>query len=269
MGKTLGRLWLTFLLAASASAVPSARGAHVWEKQELTLTAASAYTNAYTEAVVWVDLTGPHFQKQVYGFWDGGQTFRVRLVATEPGMWTWRSFSSPVDDGLAANRGSFEAVPWSEAEKEANPLRRGFLRATANHHALEHADGTPFLTLGDSWWALGTNRFRWYDDDRERPIGPSAGFKDYVRFRKAQGFNWVNMIAAFPNWMTDGQPWHVVMNDPQRTTVRSKWFDPRAGTWQNVGGGTLRSSAIGTIRLPDYPDDTDWGLRLMASFARP
>ena len=40
---------------------------------------------------------------------------------------------------------------WTEAEKQANPLRRGFLRPTANHHALEHADGTPFFALGDTW----------------------------------------------------------------------------------------------------------------------
>jgi hypothetical protein len=234
MRKTYGRLWLAFSLAMSAPLVSSVRAAHVWEKQELTFTAARAYTNAYTEAVVWVDLTGPHFKNRVYGFWDGGQTFRVRLVATEPGTWTWQSGSSPADDGLAGKSGSFEAVAWNEAEKAANPLRRGFLRATANHHALEHADGTPFFALGDTWWSLGTGRFRWYDDDRERPIGPSAGFKDYVRYRKAQGFNWVNMIAAFPNWMTDGQPWHVVMSDPARTTVRSAWLEFGANSAKNM-----------------------------------
>jgi hypothetical protein len=226
--------WLAFLLTAFAPLSPGARGAHVWEKQELTFTAARAYSNAYTEAVVWVDLTGPHSHKRVYGFWDGGPTFRVRLVATEPGTWTWRSGSTPPDDGLAGQSGWFEAVPWSEAEKEANPLRRGFLRATDNQHALEHADGTPFFAIGDTWWSLGTNRFRWYDDDRERPIGPAAGFKDYVRFRKAQGFNWVNMIAAFPNWMTDGRPWHVVMDDPARTTVRSAWLEFGANSAKNM-----------------------------------
>src|ERR1019366_9099108 len=71
-------------------------------------------------------------------------------------------------------------------------------RPTANKHALEQADGTPFFVIGDTWYATGTNRFRWYDDDQERPMGPSAGFKDYVRYRKAQGYNWVNIIAAFP-----------------------------------------------------------------------
>ena len=37
----------------------------------------------------------------------------------------------------------------------------------------------------------GTNRFRWYDDDTPRPLGPQAGFKDYLRYRKNQGFNCV------------------------------------------------------------------------------
>ena len=75
------------------------------------------------------------------------------------------------------------AVDWTEAEKLKNPLRRGFLRATANHHALELANGTPFFVIGDTWYATGANRFKWYDDDRKRPLGPPAGFKDYVRMR--------------------------------------------------------------------------------------
>ncbi len=211
-----------------------AMGQHVWEKQESTFTAARTYTNAYVEATVWVDLSGPNFNKRIYGFWDGGQTFRVRLVATEPGSWTWKSGSSPEDDGLASKSGSFVAAPWSEAEKEANPLRRGFLRATANHHALQHADGTPFFALGDTWWPLGASRFRWYDDDKKRPLGPTAGFKDYVRYRKAQGFNWVNMIAAFPNWMTDGKPWEVVMTKPERMTIRSAWLEFGANSAKNM-----------------------------------
>jgi len=219
-----------WLIASAAMAAPI----HVWEKQELTFTAARAFANPYTDATVWVDLSGPSFRKRVYGFWDGGQIFRVRVLATVPGNWTWRSGSNPPDAGLAGKSGSFVAAAWSEDEKRANPLRRGFLRATANRHALEQADGTPFLVIGDTWWAAGTNRFRWYDDDTERPLGPEAGFKDYVRYRKAQGYNWINMIAAFPNWMTDGQPWHVVMNDAEKTTVRSAWLEFGANSAKNM-----------------------------------
>lgn len=218
------------ILCATQSGL--AQAAHVWQKQEITLTAARAYANPYTEVTVWVDLVGPHFSKRVYGFWDGGKTFKVRLVATQPGKWRWTSGSSPADPGLDGKRGAFTAVDWTTAEKDQDPLRRGFLRATPNGHALEFADGTPYFAIGDTWWALGTNRFKWHDDDRQRPLGPNAGFKDYVRFRKAQGYNWVNMIAAFPNWMTDGKPWHVVM--PDGTTVRSAWLEFGTGSAKNM-----------------------------------
>ena len=114
-------------------------------------------------------------------FGMGARHFHLRLVATEPGNWTWESGSDPEDPGLAGKSGSFTAVSWTEAEKTENPLRRGFFKATENQHALEYADGTPFLIIGDTWYSLGANRFMWYDDDEERPIGPSAGFKDYVR----------------------------------------------------------------------------------------
>ena len=50
---------------------------------------------------------------------------------------------------------------------------------------------------------------------------------------------------------------------------RAQWFDPRSGAWQDAGNGTLRSSVIGIITLPDFPGDTDWGLRLTLSSARP
>jgi hypothetical protein len=219
------------LFAFPALAAPQV---HIWEKQELTFTAARSAANPYTDATVWVDLTGPAFKKRIYGFWDGDRTFKVRIVATESGTWKWQSGSNPPDDGVAGKSGSFEAVDWTESEKQQNPLRRGFLRATSNHHALEHADGTPFFALGDTWWATGTNCFRWYDDDRQRPLGPEAGFKDYVRFRKAQGFNLVGIIAAFPNWANDGKPAHIVMNNPERTVIRSAWLEFGANSAKNV-----------------------------------
>ena len=196
---------LVFLILFFVTPVLKAQNTvHVWEKQELTFTAANSYKNPYKDVTIWVELKGPGFSKRVYGFWDGGKIFHLRLVATQPGTWTWKSGSNPEDPGLAGKSGSFTAVAWTEAEKNENPLRHGFIRATSNQHALEHADGTPFFIIGDTWYSLGANRFMWNDDDKERPIGPTAGFKDYVRLRKGQGYNWVNVIASFPNWMTDG-----------------------------------------------------------------
>lgn len=207
---------------------------HVWETQELTFTAQNPYKNAYTEVKVWVDLAGPGFDKRVYGFWDGGNTFRVRLVATRPGLWSWKSGSSSDDPGLTGTTGSFTAVEWTENEKNENPLRRGFIRASANKHALIYADSTPYLAIGDTWFSLSAARFKWYDDEKERPMGPDAGFKDFVRLRKKQGFNWLSIIAAFPNWNTDDSSWLLRMNDSARTTVRSAWMEFGTGSAKNM-----------------------------------
>jgi hypothetical protein len=246
----LPTLWLA---CAAPAAADASSPVHVWEKQELILTSTHSYSNGYVDVVVWVDLVGPDFHKRVYGFWDGGRTFRVRLLATAPGEWSWTSGSEPSDPGLAGKTGSFTAIPWTDAEKQANPLRRGFLRPTPNGHALEQADGTPFIVIGDTWYAVGTNRFRWYDDDQERPIGPHAGFKDYVRYRKAQGYNWVNVIAAFPNWLTDGKPWHLVMNDPEKTTVRSAWLEFGTGSAKNMDNEGGRPFLF-PGKVPGYED---------------
>jgi hypothetical protein len=229
----LNRLFFALALTAFHS-VAFAAPIHVWETQELTFTASNSYKNPYTDVTVWVDLSGPGFKKRVYGFWDGGSTFHLRLVATAPGAWSWKSGSSSGDPGLTGKTGSFTAINWSEKEKNDNPLRRGFLRPSANHHALNHADGTPYFAIGDTWYPLGANRFKWYDDDKERPIGPTAGFKDYVRYRKAQGYNWVNVIAAFPNWKTDDSSWHMVLHDSAKTTLRSAWLEFGTGSAKNM-----------------------------------
>ena len=112
----------------------AAQGAHVWEKQELTFTAARTHTNAYTEVVVWVDLEGPDFKKRVYGFWDGGATFRVRLVATAPGTWSWRSGSSPADDGLAGKSGGFERLEQSNRNRTLQ-IQEPYYRRQCGHGA--------------------------------------------------------------------------------------------------------------------------------------
>ena len=244
------------LLLLAATCLPLdavTQAAHVWEKQEIALRAQTSFRNPYTDVVVWVDLKGPGFRKRVYGFWDGGQNFRVRMVATGPGEWTWSSGSDPVDAGLSGQTGGFTARPWPETEKAANICRRGFLRATRNGHAFEHADGTAFLLLGDTWWSTPSFRFRWTADDVQHPMGPEATFKDMVRFRKAQGFNCVAMIAAFPNWANDGKPYNLTMDDADKTLIRSAWEDPKtksAKDQHNEGGQPFLFPG----RVPGYED---------------
>lgn len=233
------RLFITCAIVVITNFSIAQSPVHVWEMKELIFKSLDKYKNPYTDLKMWVELKGPGFEKKVFGFWDGGDTFKVRITATKPGTWSWKSGSSSNDAGLSNQTGSFNAIEWTEAEKNKNPLRRGFIRATANQHALMHADSTPYIAIGDTWFGLGASRYKWYDDDKERPLGPDAGFKDFVRLRQSQGFNWINVIAAFPNWKSDDKSWLLPMNDSGRTIVRTAWMNFDNGSakdMSNEGG---------------------------------
>src|SRR5688572_14542019 len=94
-------LLLSGLPCTGLRALPASGEVHVWETQEITFQSAQEYARAYAEVDCWIELEGPGFAKRVYGFWDGGRTFKVRFVATAPGDWQWRSGSNqPADAGL-------------------------------------------------------------------------------------------------------------------------------------------------------------------------
>jgi hypothetical protein len=181
---------------------------YIWETQEIVLFAQKQYSNYYTDVDMWVQLKGPGFDKRVYGFWDGENRYVVRVVATGPGEWTWRSGSNSDDAGLNDRSGGFTAIKWSAREKQENPNRRGFVRVSPNGHALEYADGTPFFMVGDTWLAGTTWRlpFRNASSSSDYQPGPGVGFEDAVAYRKNQGFNSVSMISSFPNWDADLNP---------------------------------------------------------------
>ena len=195
---------------------------HVWEMMEIVLAAQNRYTNPYTDAEVWVRLRGPNFDKKVCGFWDGGSTFKVRVLATAPGEWRWSSSSMPSDPGLSGKTGAFVADEWSETAKDDNPNRRGFLRASPNGHAFTYADGTPFFYLADTWWACSTWRYPFKGASLASFSEPGTGFsfEEAVQFRKTQGYNGVAMIASYPSWQSAG-PATVV--DDNGIVLRAAW----------------------------------------------
>jgi len=190
------------------SCSPNLDSTHPWEKVEIELHAKNVYDNPYKEVEIWIDLKGPGFEKRCYGFWDGGNIWKIRIMATDMGKWSYESGSNQDDNGLNGKKGAFIAIAWTEDEKEENPLRRGMIRADQKGHSFEYADGTPMFWLADTWWPCMTQRYYWNEDNEERKVGTSeAGFKDYIRYRKAQGYNGSMVIAAFPNWTDKSSGW--------------------------------------------------------------
>jgi hypothetical protein len=241
------------LLAAVLSTTVFAQGrlqsgeVHVWDVQEVVLQASGTYANPYADVECWIELEGPGFERRVYGFWDGGRTFRVRFVATAPGEWRWRSGSNqPGDDGLNGGEGRLRAVAWTEAEKAENRNRRGFVRATATGRALEHADGTPFFLVGDTWLAASTWRL---PSKGIRPApdyvpGPGISFEDAVAYRKRQGFNSISFIAAFPTWDADHRG--ATYANADGVYLRNAW--EKFGQWAARASITTADGAITTAK---------------------
>ena len=205
---------------------------HTWEMHEIVLKAGKEYKNYYADVTCWIDLEGPGFSKRIYAFWNGDNIYIVHIVATKSGMWKWESGSNQTDDnGLNNHIGEFNALEWTEQEKEQNPNRHGFVRATANGHALQYSDGTPFFLIGDTWLAGATWRlpFRNASTANDYLPGPGIGFEDAVNYRKNQGYNSVSMIACFPNWESDKNA--STYADSNGIYIRNAWekFDYLVG----------------------------------------
>ena len=198
----------------------------MWETFEIEVRAQKKYENPYMEVDVWADLKGPEFNKRIYGFWDGGNTFKIRVTATAAGAWTFVVGSNTNDPGLNGSTGELHAVAWTEVEKRENPCRRGMVISTANGHAFMYADRTPVYILADTEWPLMTYRYPWYDDETSRPPTEGVGFKDVVRKRREQGYNAVAVILSYPGWQNDGHPSTVFMEDGKNTTIRNAWRTP-------------------------------------------
>jgi len=248
------RILLILLTLAPASAALPHRDAHVWEMQEIVLEAQHDYANPYADVACWIDLEGPGFAKRVYGFWDGGRTWRVRFAATAPGEWRWRTGSNqPGDAGLNGGAGALRADGWSDAEKRDNPNRRGFIRATANGHALQYADGAPFFLTGDTWLAASTWRLPFagaYAPPADYLPGPGITFQDAVTYRRRQGFNSISFIAAFPNWAADNRG--ATFADSRGVYLRNAW--EKFGVWAPDAAVSTADGATTTAK--DMPDES-------------
>ena len=186
----------------------------VWQTHEIILEAENEYSNPYLDMEVWAHLEGPGFNKKVHGFWDGSNSWKIRLVATESGDWTWTSHSNPRDSGLNGQQGKFRAERWPESDLRENPNRRGFIRPTSNGHALQYADESPYFIMADTIWAASTRVLRFDSDACQAGIS----FKDAIHTRKEQGYNAVAFISAFPNWAEEGLGDKIVV---EGTIIRS------------------------------------------------
>lgn len=182
--------WLAFG-APAVSAQPRATTAPQWKEVELVFESEQDYDNPYTDVEMVVEFSGPNDRViRRPAFWDGGTTWRVRFASpTARGVWTWRSTSSATaDSGLHGQSGSMQSTAYSGE----NPLlQHGLLRMSPRGRNVVHADGTPFLMVGDTPWALP---FR----------GTEQSVTVYAQNRHERGFNTALLMSVQPDRQIEG-----------------------------------------------------------------
>lgn len=126
-------------------------GVPKWTRHELTFKSSVNYPNPLQACTLTAVFTSPQGETNlVYGFWDGGKTWRVRFSPNQAGRWTYRtSCSDPANRDLQNQRGAFlcTAPIGNTRFNQHGPIR---LARDGRH--FEHEDGTPFFWLADSAW---------------------------------------------------------------------------------------------------------------------
>jgi hypothetical protein len=177
----------TATLCAAVAPLPSAAAQrpHASERWEQTLTSTRHYDNPYADVTLRVRFTGPDGRVlATYGFWDGGNAFRIRCAFPIAGTWRWDTECS--DAGNSGLHGQHGAVEVTAYRGENSLYRRGFLKVSQDRRYLTYGDGTPFLWMGDTAWAVP---MRANDDEWNRYLGD----------RRAKRFTLIQ-VAPAPQW---------------------------------------------------------------------
>ena len=183
--------------ALSAAAAPEPAEANV--VVEIPLRAKKPHANPFKDVTRDVVFTGPKgTKKTVPAFWAGGDQWKVRYASPVVGAHRYRSECSAKDDpGLHGIEGRIEIKPYTGN----NPLyRHGPIRVSRNGRYFEHADGTPFFWLGDTWWKCLCKRLTW------------KGFQELTADRKKKGFSVIQIVCGpypdegpfKPSWANEG-----------------------------------------------------------------
>ena len=123
----------------------------------------------------------------VPAFHDGGRLLGFRFAAPVAGKYKWVVKGHRPEACAPSTTGEFDIAQYDGD----NPLyKHGRLRVAADKRHLEHADGTPYLWLADTWWMALSSRCDW-----------PRGFRALAADRIAKGFNTVQLVAGpFPDY---------------------------------------------------------------------
>ncbi|MEI7899639.1 MAG: DUF4038 domain-containing protein [bacterium] len=196
----------------------AARGAGVgqWEVFDTSFETAKPYTNVFTDVEVDVVFKQDEKQWKVPAFWAGEKKWTVRFAPPLQGEYKYRvECTDKANPGLNGKEKALSVAVYTGN----NPLlKHGFLRVSVDKRHFEHADGTPFFWLGDTWWKCLCKRMTW------------EGFQELTADRKAKGFSVVQIVCGpYPDEGFFEKRWENEGGKPYETkdfsVVNPKYFE--------------------------------------------
>jgi len=166
------------------------RSAITWEPVELTFTSNEYFD--WFSFPLQVTFTNASTTITVDGYWDGGNTWKVRFAPVTAGLWNWISRSE--DGQMDGVTGAIVAEPPDAEDIQTNPNYRGHLRVSNNNRYFEYDDGTPFFWIGDTNWAL----------PYERCGVDNGNFYTYLNDRISKNFNVIQIQYVPPFAVNEG-----------------------------------------------------------------
>jgi hypothetical protein len=123
----------------------------VWRRTDIILESTKEYKNPYKEVEIDAVFTHEDGTKiALYGFWNGGDEWRVRFAPTKEGLWSYEiTCSDTANRGLHLQKGKLRAIKNTGTTALD---QHGFVRISDNGRYFVYDDGTPFYWLGDTNW---------------------------------------------------------------------------------------------------------------------
>jgi hypothetical protein len=140
-----------------------------------------------------VRITAPGNSWVVPAYWAGEGEWRLRFSPPAEGHYKTTSLCS--DETNPDLHGVQHELAARAYAGERLLVRRGPVRISGNGPRFEHADGTPFFWLGDTWWMAVTERLKWPED-----------FQALTEDRRRRGFSVVQLVIGFLSDMAPYDP---------------------------------------------------------------
>ncbi|HEV2274215.1 MAG TPA: DUF5060 domain-containing protein, partial [Acidobacteriaceae bacterium] len=223
--------------AAASRALGQERDAAAGQPAEWSYVSGKQYSDPFNQIELDAVITLPSGQQErTPAFWAGGSTWRVRYAPPAPGIYRIRSECSDTGNrDLHGQTSTLNVAPYTGV----NPhYKHGVLQAAEDKRHFQHADGTPFFWLGDTWWMGLCKRLNWPD-----------GFETLAADRVHKGFTVVQIVAGLYPDMEPyderganeaGFPW-----EPDFSRIHPAYFDTADVRIQHLADRGLVSCVVG------------------------